>query len=57
MDPGALASLAPVEKAPTRELAREVSRVPADQAMSLLDAKEIETVSVVSMSSKETVPD
>ena len=43
-------------KPATRALAVAFSMVPPLQAMSLLAAKEMETVSVVSMSSKVTMP-
>ena len=56
MVPGASALVTPVLKPATRALAVALSMVPPLQAMSLLAAKEMETVSVVSMSSKVTVP-
>ena len=58
--PGASALVMPVVKPATRAAARLGSRVSRSafvQAMSSLEAKEIETVSVVSMSRKETVPE
>ena len=60
MVPGASASITPVLKPATRAAAVAGSMVSPSgltQVMSLLGAKEIETVSVVSMSSKKTVPE
>ena len=57
---GASASMTPVWNPATRAAAIAGSMVSPwllFQAMSLLGAKEIETVSVVSMSSKKTVPE
>ena len=57
MDPGASASVTPVLKPASSAVARAGSMVPPLQTMSRLDLKEMETVSLLSISLKETVPE